>query len=672
MADFVVSARKYRPVRFADVVGQASVTTTLRNAIRSGQLAHSFLFCGPRGVGKTTCARILAQAINCEQPVDGVEPCGTCGPCVSFRENSSFNVHEIDAASNNSVDDMRSLTDQVRFPPQSGRYKVYIIDEVHMLSASAFNAFLKTLEEPPPYAIFILATTEKHKILPTILSRCQIFDFNRIAVADMATHLKGIAEAEGVAHDDEGLRVIAQKADGGLRDALSMFDRILAFSGGKLALADVLENLNILDYDVFFRLTEDLLAEDLAAVMTAFQGVLERGFEGDVFLTGLAEHLRHLLVARDPALHALLDADGELRARYLEQARTCPASFLVSGLSILNQADIHYRASRNKRLHVEMTLVKLVYLQRQFEADPLAGPSAEGRTPAAARPAPAAEKKKPAPEPLTPRPPAEGERPAEDENSPVAVPPRAQAPEPATPASPEPEAALPKPADDAPDPAPEPAAPAAAPRTTPEAALPKPADDAPEPAPEPAAPTQPEPASADRSGPPAPPPGTGIRIPSLDDLARTLEEEKRAELAERERAEREAAAATGTAAPIDLDALRGLWKAHAEALVADRQMAIAKLMEAAALEAGGPGELRVLVDNGIQQDMLRDNAVPGFRERVVAAGLALSEVAYGLRSPDEGETDAIPYTTQDRLARMLAKNPAIRDLSERLGLEPEY
>jgi DNA polymerase-3 subunit gamma/tau len=429
MAAFVVSARKYRPVRFEDVVGQEAVTTTLRNAVRSGQLAHSFLFCGPRGVGKTTCARILAQAINCENPKDGVEPCGECQPCRSFRENSSFNVYEIDAASNNSVEDIRTLTEQVRFPPQAGRYKVYIIDEVHMLSTSAFNAFLKTLEEPPPYAIFIMATTEKHKILPTILSRCQIFDFSRISVADMAAHLKGIADAEQVDYEDEGLRVIAQKADGGLRDALSMFDRILAFSGGKLSLAEVLENLNILDYSVYFKLAEDLLMEDLATVLGTFQRVLEKGFEGDVFLGGLAEHLRNLLVARDPAMHALLDADGELRQRYLEQARQMPPSFVVSALAVLNEAEVQYKNSRNKRLHVEMALVKLCYLQRQIRIPSAPGMPVSGVT-SAGPSSPAGEKKKQAP--LAEAPPAKAEPAAAE---PVQPKPVASAPVPSEPAA---------------------------------------------------------------------------------------------------------------------------------------------------------------------------------------------------------------------------------------------
>ena len=367
MSDFIVSARKYRPLRFGDVVGQQHITTTLRNAIQSGQLAHSFLFCGPRGVGKTTCARILAQSINCESPVDGVEPCGTCGPCKSFRESSSFNIYEIDAASNNSVEDIRALTDQVRFPPQAGRYKVYIIDEVHMLSQAAFNAFLKTLEEPPPYAVFILATTEKHKIIPTILSRCQIFDFNRIQVADIAGHLQGICEAENIPFEPQGLHVIAQKADGGMRDALSMFDRILAFSGGSVQLQQVLDNLNILDYDVFFGLVDAFLAEDLSTVLHTFQRVLERGFEGDIFLSGLAEHLRNLLVAKDPATHDLLELTDALRERYIDQAGIVSGSYLVSSLALLNQADIHFKASRHKRLHVETTLVKLTYLNRAVD-----------------------------------------------------------------------------------------------------------------------------------------------------------------------------------------------------------------------------------------------------------------------------------------------------------------
>ncbi len=662
MSEFVVSARKYRPLRFADVVGQEAVTTTLRNAVRSGQLAHSFLFCGPRGVGKTTCARILAQSINCENPVDGVEPCGECQPCRSFRENSSFNVYEIDAASNNSVEDIRTLTEQVRFPPQAGRYKVYIIDEVHMLSTSAFNAFLKTLEEPPPYAIFIMATTEKHKILPTILSRCQIFDFSRISVADMAAHLKGIAEAEQVEYEDEGLRVIAQKADGGLRDALSMFDRILAFSGGRLSLAEVLENLNILDYSVYFKLTEDLLLEDLATVLGTFQRVLEKGFEGDVFLGGLAEHLRNLLVARDPAMHALLDADGELRQRYLDQARQVPPSFVVTALSVLNEAEVQYKNSRNKRLHVEMALVKLCYLQRQIRI-----PSAPGMAASAGPSSPAGEKKKPGPlAPETAQPEAPAEPTAQEPKEGDAAAPEGAEPhaEESTPA--ETEATEASQPEALPDPAPEPASPPPASAKAAKAAK------APEA--EPAASTASEKPASAPTAPASPSVAGGIRIPKLGDLAAELDAERKAarEAQAAAKAAEEAARRSTEGIQVDLAACKAAWEAQTSHLADNKQMSIAKLMESATLEAGPSGTLLVKVDNGIQQDMLKQHAVPGFRERLNAQNIPLADVAYGLKDQAEDDGPNIPYTSQDRLKRMAEKNPLVRDLRDKLGLELEY
>jgi DNA polymerase-3 subunit gamma/tau len=363
MESFVVSARKYRPVTFDSVVGQSHITTTLKNAIRTNHLASAFLFCGPRGVGKTTCARILAKTINCERLDDRVEPCGECDSCVSFQNNASFNIHELDAASNNSVDDIRNLIDQVRYPPQSGKYKIYIIDEVHMLSTSAFNAFLKTLEEPPGYAIFILATTEKHKILPTILSRCQIFDFNRIQIRDMAEHLARIAQNEGIESDGEALELIAQKADGGLRDALSMFDLNVTFSkDGRLRYADVLENLHILDYDYYFRMTDALLEQRRSDVFLLFAEIGRKGFDAHQFVVGLLEHFRNLLVCQDAATVQLLEVSESVQKKYLDQARRASASFLISALSVGSQIDIHYKSAKNQKLHVEIGLTKLAHL----------------------------------------------------------------------------------------------------------------------------------------------------------------------------------------------------------------------------------------------------------------------------------------------------------------------
>lgn len=362
MDNFIVSARKYRPATFQTVVGQLHITGTLKNAIKNNQLAQAFLFCGPRGVGKTTCARILAKTINCESLSPESEACGVCHSCISFQNGNSFNIHELDAASNNSVEDIRSLIEQVRIPPQAGKYKIYIIDEVHMLSQAAFNAFLKTLEEPPNYAIFILATTEKHKILPTILSRCQIFDFNRIRVEDIAKHLAEIANKEGIAYDDDGLHLIAQKADGGLRDALSMFDQIVSFSSKNVNYKSVIDNLNILDYDYYFKLTDSILAEDVANSLLVFDEILSNGFDGNHFITGLASHFRNLLVCKDASTLKLLEVSEGIRQKYNNQSQSAPLSFLISALNISNQCDLNYKTSKNQRLQVELTLIKLCHI----------------------------------------------------------------------------------------------------------------------------------------------------------------------------------------------------------------------------------------------------------------------------------------------------------------------
>lgn len=367
MSNFVVSARKYRPIRFDSVVGQQHVSQTLKNAIINDHLAQAFLFCGPRGVGKTTCARILAKVLNCEQPTEDKEPCDTCNSCTSFRKNASLNIHELDAASNNSVEHIRALIEQVRFAPQSGKYKIYIIDEVHMLSQSAFNAFLKTLEEPPSYAIFILATTEKHKIIPTILSRCQIFDFNRIQVADMTAHLQHICSQEKITAEEEALNIIAQKADGALRDSLSIFDRIVSFAGNTIRYQDVIENLNILDYDYYFKVVDGLMAEDSSSILLLFDQISRKGFDGDLFINGLAAHLRNLLVCQDPKTITLLEVSGSIRQRYQEQASLVPKGLLLTALSLANACDINYKMARNKRLHVEMALLKMTYIQRAMQ-----------------------------------------------------------------------------------------------------------------------------------------------------------------------------------------------------------------------------------------------------------------------------------------------------------------
>lgn len=367
MEQFIVSARKYRPQNFSTVVGQSHITTTLKNAIRNQQLAHAFLFCGPRGVGKTTCARILAKTINCEHPGSDGEACNTCHSCVSFNEGSSMNIHELDAASNNSVDDIRSLVEQVRFAPQAGKYKVYIVDEVHMLSTSAFNAFLKTLEEPPPYAIFILATTEKHKILPTILSRCQIFDFKRITTSDTVEHLQEICNKETIHAEKAALQVIAQKSEGCMRDALSILDKIVSFTNGELTYQNTLEHLNILDADYYFRLMDNMLRQDLSDAMLLYDDINRKGFEGDLVLNGFAEFIRNLLLSKDPKVASLMEVVESFRTRYVDMAATVHTGYLVSALNILAEAEINYKSARNKKLHVELALIRLCYLRQAME-----------------------------------------------------------------------------------------------------------------------------------------------------------------------------------------------------------------------------------------------------------------------------------------------------------------
>jgi DNA polymerase-3 subunit gamma/tau len=367
MEKFIVSARKYRPQAFDTVVGQEHITTTLKNAIKSSHLAHAFLFCGPRGVGKTTCARILAKTINCEALQPDGEACNQCHSCVSFNNGTSMNIHELDAASNNSVDDIRALVEQVRFAPQAGKYKVYIIDEVHMLSASAFNAFLKTLEEPPSYAIFILATTEKHKILPTILSRCQIFDFKRITLQDTVNHMAGIAKKEDIKTQETALQLIAQKSEGCMRDALSILDKIVSFTNGEVTYENTIEHLNILDADYYFKLFECMLAQDLAGAMLLFDDINKKGFEGDMVLNGFAEFMRNLLICKDERVAGLLEVVESFRTRYAEAAKNVSPAYIISALNVLNESEIQFRTARNKRLHVELALIKLCYLSQALE-----------------------------------------------------------------------------------------------------------------------------------------------------------------------------------------------------------------------------------------------------------------------------------------------------------------
>jgi DNA polymerase-3 subunit gamma/tau len=434
MDHFIVSARKYRPATFREVVGQEHITSTLRNAITRGQLAHAYLFCGPRGVGKTTCARIFAKAINCLSPVNG-EACNECESCKAFNEGRSFSIHELDAASNNSVDDIRNLTDQVRIPPQVGRYSVYIIDEVHMLSLSAFNAFLKTLEEPPAHAVFILATTEKHKIIPTILSRCQIYDFNRIRVEDGIGYLKYIAGAEGVTADDEALHIIAQKADGGMRDALSMFDKVVSFGGGTLTAKTVAETLNVLDYDTFFQATDLILAGNYAEALILFDEILRKGFSGQTFVAGLNEHMRNLLMCKDPQTVPLLEVTGSVAKRFVEQAQRAPLPFLFEAVNLLTGLDAGFRTATNQRLHVELGLMKLCGMGQKKKVaedseypvpvlpEKMASPRKIQKPEAASTSPSPAPKPTPAPQPTTePVAAPESEQPATVESAPASAP----------------------------------------------------------------------------------------------------------------------------------------------------------------------------------------------------------------------------------------------------------
>jgi DNA polymerase-3 subunit gamma/tau len=369
MEDYIVSARKYRPSTFKSVVGQKSLVKTLKNAILSNKLAHAYLFCGPRGVGKTSCARIFAKTINCRNLTLDGEACNTCESCSSFNGQRSLNIHELDAASNNSVDDIRTLTDQVRFPPQIGKYKVYIIDEVHMLSPAAFNAFLKTLEEPPHHAIFILATTEKHKIIPTILSRCQIYDFSRITIEDIVEHLQYVADQESIKAEPEALNIIAQKADGGMRDALSIFDQVVSFTGGNITYKSVIDNLNVLDYEYYFRFTDKIFEGDVKSCLLILNEILETGFDGQNIISGLAAHFRDLLVCKDEQTLVLFDASASIKEKYRETAKKYSAKLLYKAIELANRCDYEYRSSLNKRLLLELTLIQICQLTDTASSD---------------------------------------------------------------------------------------------------------------------------------------------------------------------------------------------------------------------------------------------------------------------------------------------------------------
>jgi DNA polymerase III subunit gamma/tau len=603
--NFIVSARKYRPVTFESVVGQQHITNTLKNAIRNNQLAQAFLFCGPRGVGKTTCARILAKTINCENLQSNGEACGVCQSCTSFQNGNSFNIHELDAASNNSVDDIRSLIDQVRIPPQAGRYKIYIIDEVHMLSQAAFNAFLKTLEEPPHYAIFILATTEKHKILPTILSRCQIFDFNRIRVEDMANHLASIANKESIKFEPDGLHIIAQKADGGLRDALSMFDQIVSFSDGNVTYRTVIDNLNILDYDYYFNIIDSLLREDTAATLLLFDEILSKGFDGSHFISGLSEHFRNLLVSKDAVTLKLLEVSEGIKARYLQQSQASSVSFLLSAMNIANQCDLSYKLSKNQRLQVELALLKMCHLPSAFNM--LTAPAGE----------------------MTVRQPAEQLKKKPD-----------------APAVSQPDVA--KSINEIPVVSDQPvtynkAQPAASPAKDPvtngsEAIVAE----------------KPKPSFVPNLNSPS----TSIKIPSLKDLGKTSASEI---------AEEDDPYIKGDAKEdFTTDDFLKHWSDYAAKLKADRNMSLVTIFTSNAPVMLKPYEFEVVVANKVQENLFRDEK-PSLMN-FLRVSLKNFDIEVSTRI-DEVKAAKRPYTTTEKYQHMASKNPQLAELKRRFNLD---
>ena len=641
MSDFIVSARKYRPATFRSVVGQKHITSTLQNAIERGQLAHAYLFCGPRGVGKTTCARIFAKAINCLAP-DGAEACNECESCRSFNEGRSLNIHELDAASNNSVEDIRTLIEQVRIIPQVGRYSVFIIDEVHMLSAAAFNAFLKTLEEPPAHAIFILATTEKHKIIPTILSRCQIYDFNRIRVEDSVEYLKYIASQEGISADEESLNLIAQKADGGMRDALSMFDKAVSFCGTALDYRNVAQTLNVLDYDTYFSVTEMLLAGNYVDVLVAFDSVLSKGFSGQTFMSGMNRHMRDLLMARQPDTLRLIEMTGTLLERYRTQAGACSVEFLFGAISVLTELDGKIRQSSNQRLLVELGLMKIAGLgQKKNDTLTSSGeyplPELTPRTAAAAVAAtPAAQ---PQPDPATR--PGPNPVPAAPQQSAAVQP--GQASQPAS-------APIPAPAT-RPGPIPAPAPQPAAPRPE------TPAQSAAAPGPAPAPATRPE------ASKPAPQP---VRRPlisgtSLSELLASAGSNPDEEPSEQETAEPEVAT-------IDPECERKLERAREKILnlIRERRPRFVPAFELMRVQ-GNTISLSVPTSE-LREEILRSKTGMLMRIAELAGITGAIELEVVV---NEEIRAARPIKLEDRVKYMTEKNPLIAELRKALDLEVE-
>ncbi|SFG47910.1 DNA polymerase III subunit gamma/tau [Pontibacter chinhatensis] len=612
MENFVVSARKYRPATFDSVVGQHHITNTLKNAISSKHLAQAFLFCGPRGVGKTTCARILAKTINCQNITPEVEACNECESCRSFNSNSSFNIHELDAASNNSVEDIRNLVEQVRYAPQTGKYKIYIIDEVHMLSNQAFNAFLKTLEEPPSYAIFILATTERHKIIPTILSRCQIFDFNRIRIEDMVRHLGNIAQKESIQAEPDALHLISQKADGALRDALSIFDQMVTFSGHNVTYKATVENLHILDYDYYFRLTDHLLAQNLPGSLLLFDEILKNGFDAHNFLIGIAEHFRSLLVCKDPQTIQLLEVSDNIKAKYAEQSQKASVSFLLSGLNLVSTCDTNYKSSKNQRLHVELCLMKLAHLNAALN---FAQEGSEPKKAKVAAPAPASTS-------------------ANGATAPAATP-SAQLQQPVS-ASSVPSERLQQ--------APQPQ------QVTPEAQLAPPKAAAP-------APEKPRP------GVQLPPPKKLGKLPSLKDL-----QNPQVAVASVAVAEEEDEGSYGAIVPVDEARLKTVWHSILRRKKAENMMDYTLLNRQ--YHISPDNEIVLQLENHVLMDQftaLRPDILRELKQQLGNRSIQLR--AEVVEVQDEGRK---LYTSADKFNYLSEKYPVLIDLKQRFGLDADF
>ncbi|MFD1872297.1 DNA polymerase III subunit gamma/tau [Hymenobacter bucti] len=684
MENFVVSARKYRPATFRSVVGQQHVTTTLQNAIQSQHLAQAFLFCGPRGVGKTTCARILAKTINCTNLTPEAEACGVCTSCVAFQENASFNVHELDAASNNSVEDVRSLVEQVRYAPQQGRFKIYIIDEVHMLSNAAFNAFLKTLEEPPSYAIFILATTERHKIIPTILSRCQIFDFNRIKVDDIREHLRYVADSEHVTADDDALHLLAQKADGGLRDALSMFDQQVTFAGNNLTYKDVLQNLHILDYDYYFRLVDALLRENLSAALLLLDSVMQQGFDLHNFVVGTAEHLRGLLVCKDPITVQLLEVSENIQQQYVRQAQAAPLPFLLSALNLVSQCDRDFKQAKNQRLHVELTLMKLAYLNGavQFVRDlaPAASGEAKKKTSSLGEPA------------VAPVAPSSNGHIAPAAATPAAAQPPAASPAPTLPQAPSPQPQAPHlvhapaPAD-GPEPLPvesgvtelhdtpsiepeatEPVAPRHQVRdTAPHVETGRPSMQGLEPT---QRPTDVRPGTVPMPSMPALPklPSLGgSRLPGLRDVGTAAASQ--AQAPSNKNLGAESAAPTGPLPPIAPELLQSVWQQLVDERRAQDKMGDYMILNRP-VAADANHVITLMLENPVQVVQFNDfraEFTTELRRRTGHPGL-LVQTEVTTAAP----TGRKLYTSNDKFAYLAEKYPALQEMKQRLGLDADF